>query len=314
VFGLVRDGEIRLSEVIRATPVDTQGVSYDQVPDLTPVVKHALTAFPYLVVETARDGGEISLYRVGSAAPDEEEHVQGDFTSDLHKPKRGGGWRNDHIQKHAEEDWKHNQAELAEAVDTLVQRYRPRLLVVAGDIRARQLLAEKLSHEARAILSIEPTDTEPADASDDRLNERIDAQVERIVRADEQAIADLIALHEGRGDNQAELTVGGVVNALAAAQVDTLLIDDSRLGDRELLALDDAPWIAATPEDALTASVVAAVPARVALLRAALLTDAHVYFTRPSGIDDEPLTLPAGAAVAALLRWPTGPAVPSAGG
>ncbi len=51
---------------------------------------------------------------------------------------------------------------------------------------------------------------------------------------------------------------------------------------------------------------------RSALLRAALLTDARVYFTREAGLDEHPLTLPGGAAVAALLRWQTGPAVPNA--
>jgi len=310
VLCVARRGEALLTEVIRSTPVDAESATYDRVPDLSPAVKHALTAFSYLVVETARDGGRVTLFQVGKAAPEASEYVEG-RTDTLHKPKRGGGWRNDHFQNHVEEIWKQTQSELATTIDQLVRRHRPRLLVVAGDIRARQLLAEELSSEAKAILIVEPTDTEPDGASDEKLTARIDAEIERIVRADEEAIADLIRLHEGRGDNLSERTVGGVVHALASAQVDALLIDDARLADRELLALDDAPWVASTPEDALTAGILAKVPARSALLRAALLTDARVYFTREAGLDEHPLTLPGDAAVAALLRWPTGPAVPN---
>ncbi|MGC5221508.1 hypothetical protein ACPW96_02790 [Micromonospora sp. DT81.3] len=311
VFSVVRGGEALLTEVIRSTPADAESVSFGRVPDLSPAVKHALTAFSYLVVETAREGGRVTLFQVGKAAPETSEYVEG-RTDSLHKPKRGAGSRNEHTQDHVEEIWKQTQSEVATTIDHLVRRHRPRLLVVAGDIRARQLLADELSHEAKAILVVEPTDTEPEGASDERLTERIDAEIERIVRADEEAITDLINLHEGRGDNLAELTVGGVVHALASAQVDALLIDDARLADRELLALDDAPWVASTPEDALTARILGRVPARSALLRAALLTDARVYFTREAGLDDHPLTLPGEAAVAALLRWQTGPAVPAA--
>lgn len=309
VFGVVRDGEVVLSEVVRTTPVDLESISYGPLPDLTPAVKHALSAFPYLVVETSREGGEISLYRVGVSASAAQQSVSGD-SDDIHKPKKGGGLWGDHIDRHVEEVWKRNQSELAAAVNAAVDRYRPRLVVVAGDIRARALLGDALSPAARAVLTTEPSDPVPFDASDARLAEWVDAEVERIVRDDEKSIADLIALHEGRGDNRAELTVGGIVHALESAQVDALLIDDAALGDRELLALDGAPWIATAPEDALTASIIAKVPARLALLRAALLTDARVYYTREAGLDDDPLTLPEGAAAAALLRWQTGPPVP----
>jgi hypothetical protein len=312
VFGVVRDGEVLFGDVIPSTPVDPEAVTYDRVPDVTPVVKHALLAFHYLVVETARDGGSVALHRVGRASADHEERVEGEYTGELHKPRRAGGWRNDHLQQHSEEDWKHNQSGLADAVNELVLRYRPRLVVVAGDIRARQLLTEKLSHEARAVLSIEPTDTLPPEASGSALEQHIDAEIERIVRTDEEAISELVSLHEGRGDKLAELTVGGVVHALASAQVDALLIDDGRLGDRELLALDDVPWVATAPEEALTASVIAKVPARLALLRAALLTDARVYYTSEAGLDDDPQGLPEDAPVAALLRWQTGPPNPVA--
>jgi hypothetical protein len=107
----------------------------------------------------------------------------------------------------------------------------------------------------------------------------------------------------GRGDGTAVSRVGEVVAALAAAQVDTLLLDPSAVDDRTLLALGDAPWVATAPEEALGAEVLAELPAASALARAALLTDARVVLASAGA-------LPGGTGLGALLRWPVGPARP----
>ncbi|WP_066038765.1 baeRF2 domain-containing protein [Herbiconiux solani] len=308
-FALVRDGEVVVEDLITATPLDQESVTYGPLPDLVPLLKHAADSFHYLVVETARDGATITLRRVGRAEPDQKTRQQG-RTDTLHASKSGGGWRQDYFQRHAEEIWRRTQSEVATTIDSLVQRYRPRLIVVTGDIRARQLLIDELSTEAQGVVRVQASDQEAEGADRSRLEAFIDEEIGAIIRADEEAVAELVREHEGRGDNRAELTVGGVVHALASAQVETLLIDESRLGDREVLALDGPPWVATAPEEALTAGILGSVPARLGLVRAALVTDARVFFARERGSDDEPVALPEGAAVAALLRWTTGPAVP----
>jgi hypothetical protein len=319
LYVLARDGELLLEEALPGIAVAPESVTFGPLPDLSPLLRMQPLDFAYLVVETARDGGEVRLYRAGSSRPESEEHVQG-RTDTLHKVRRGGDWRNDHFQNHTEEIWKQTQSQLASTVDEIVRQHGPRLIVVAGDIRARQLLEEQLSEASRAIVAVEPTNTRADGASDDALAQRIDAEIERVLAGDKRAVLDRIALHEGRGDNLVELSFGAIVHALASAQVETLVLDSDRLADREALALDAEPWIATAPEDALGAGVIATVPAQLALTRAALLTDATILFTDSFSATgtgdrsdaDDAVALPHDAAVAAILRWRTGPPVPGA--
>ncbi|MCU1544879.1 MAG: hypothetical protein JWM50_2744 [Microbacteriaceae bacterium] len=316
LYVLVKDGEILIEEVLPGIAGEQETVSFGPLPDLAPLLKMQPLEFCYLVVETARDGGEVRLFRAGSALPESLEHVQG-RTDTLHKVK-GGGWDHNHFQNHAEEIWRQTQSQLATTIDEIVRQRSPRLIVVAGDIRARQLLADELSEAARAILAVEPTNTRADGSTDEALPERVNAEIERVLASDKAALLDRLNLHEGRGDNLVELSYGAIVVALASAQVDTLILDSAKLSDREALALDAEPWVASAPEEALGVTVIASVPAQLALTRAALLTDATVLFTDtfpgadagdPES-DDRDVTLPRGASAAAILRWRTGPPVP----
>jgi hypothetical protein len=317
VFLLAKDGELLVEEAIPGIAVSPEIVSYGAVPDFTPLLRMQPLDFRYLVVETARDGGEARLYGAGSSRPETEEHVQG-RTDTLHKVKAGGEWRHDHFQNHAQEIWRQTQAQLASTVDGIVRDYAPRFIVVAGDIRARQLLADQVSEASRSILAIEPTNTRAEGSSDDALQARVEAEIERVLAADKQAVLDRLELHEGRGDNLVELGFGSVVHALASAQVDTVVLDLDRLAEREALALGAPPWIATAAEDALGADVIGTVPGYLAITRAALLTDARVLFadsftasgTRDRDEPDDAVRLPNDAEVAATLRWRTGPPVP----
>ncbi|GLK17785.1 Vms1/Ankzf1 family peptidyl-tRNA hydrolase [Herbiconiux flava] len=311
LFVLVHDGEVVVQALLPGRATEPEFVAYRPVPDLVPLLEHRPGDFAHVVVETARDGGEIRLYRLDETEPVVDEEHQG-RTDTLHKIRRGGGWRHHRLQNHTEEIWRRTQAELATTIDRVVHEHRPRLLTIAGDIRARQLLEGELSAESRAILTVVPVDTHADGASSEALDEHLDNEIARILADDKKAVLDLLALHEGRGDNRVESTLGGVVHALASAQVETLLIDAERLREHELLALATEPWVAAAPEDALGAEVLDRVPAPVALSRAAVLTDATVLFTdsreAPDAQDDVSGSLPSG--VAAVLRWRTGPPVP----
>jgi Bacterial archaeo-eukaryotic release factor family 2 len=338
-FILVQDGTVAVNQVLVGVPVEQEVVSYGPVPNVVPLLRHKPEGVSYLVVETSREGGEVRLYRAGEADAVSEDEVKGKSDRfSLHKAK-AGGWRQSHNQSHAEEVWKQTQSDLAASIDDIVRKHRPRLLVVAGDVRATQLLAEQLSSESQAILSVEPTNTRADGASDDALVDHINEELDRVLEEDTIDAVDKLAIHQGRGDNTVETSAGAIVMALASAQVDTLIIDTAKLGDNTLLALDAEPWIASAPEETLGAGVLGDVPAPVAMVRAAVLTDAKVLFVDPahSAEDDlaenahgndganadedvdtdtdensaaEAAELPEGVAVAALLRWRTGPPVP----
>jgi hypothetical protein len=338
-FILVQDGTVAVNQVLVGVPVEPEVVSYGPVPNVVPLIRHKPEGLSYLVVETSREGGEVRLYRAGVADAVTEDEVKGKSDRfSLHKAK-AGGWRQSHNQSHAEEIWKQTQSELATSIDDIVRKHRPRLLVVAGDVRATQLLAEQLSSESQAILSLEPTNTRADGASDEALVDHINEELERVLEEDTIDAVDQLAIHQGRGDNTVETSAGAIVMALASAQVDTLILDTVKMQDSTLLALDAEPWIASAPEETLGAGVLGDVPAPVAMTRAAVLTDAKVLFIDPAhsaeddiaegadangtpdadddvetdtdeGSDAEAAELPEGVAVAALLRWRTGPPVP----
>lgn len=334
-FILVQDGAVAVNQVLVGVPVEEEVVSYGPVPNVVPLLRHKPEGLSYLVVETSREGGEVRLYRAGEADAVTEDEVRGKSDRfSLHKAK-AGGWRQSHNQSHAEEIWKQTQSDLATSIDDIVRKHRPRLLVVAGDVRATQLLAEQLSTESQAILSVEPTNTRADGASDDALVDHINEELERVLEEDTIDAVDKLAIHKGRGDNTVETSAGAIVMALASAQVDTLILDTARIGDNTLLALDAEPWIASAPEETLGAAVLGDVPASVAMVRAALLTDAKVLFIDPAHTADDDIAddadanadedvdtdrdedsdvdaaeLPEGIPVAALLRWRTGPPVP----
>lgn len=311
-FVLVRQGVVELHEALSGVPLEPEIVGHFVIPDVVPLLKHQPEAMSYVVVETDRVGGEVRLYQVGQQIADAADHYEG-RTDSLHKPQ-AGGWRHDRFQHHVEEIWRQTQSQLAKKIDEVVRHYRPRLLVIAGDIRARQLLENELSFESQAILAVQAVNTRAEGSDESALNDFVAEHVERILTEVKASAVEQLELHRGRGDNTVEVTKGAIVQALAAAQVDTLILDTNKLRDREVLALDAEPWIAVAPEDALNATVLGSVPAQAALSRAAILTDAKIVFltTNDDPDDPNPVVLPDDAAAAALLRWRTGPPVPGA--
>jgi hypothetical protein len=300
-YVLVQGGEVVLSEVLPGPAKAADALGHGPVPDALPLLAHRPVDLTFLVVEVGRDGGGFRVYRFGHGEVQREQQVQG-RTDTLHKIQ-GGGWAHKRMQSHTEELWRQNVGELGDAIDSAVRRHRAGLVVVAGDIRARQLLELELSEETRGLLSVVPTDTRAPDAADDALVSQVEVALARVVAQRVHDALDLLRTHLGRGDGTAVSRVGEVVAALAAAQVDTLLLDPSAVDDRTLLALGDAPWVATAPEEALGAEVLAELPAASALARAALLTDARVVLASAGA-------LPGGTGLGALLRWPVGPARP----
>lgn len=292
-FLLLRDDEIVLDEVLPGEPRSAELVAVGALPSLVPLLLHRLDEFPYLVVEVSRIGGDIALRRTGAVAPDVTETLTG--RTDTVKKFHGGGWSHLRFQHHVEAIWKQNQSGLASEVDRLVLAHRPRLIVLTGDVHARQLLVEALSEAAKPLVAVFPRETRADGAEDSPLLEFTEAQVERVLEQELHDALDLYNGRIGRGDGTAERGVGPIVHALQQAQVDTLFVDPDALRDRTLLALEAAPWVATAPEETAGTAVVDTAPAVEALVRAALLTDATIRIVSSTALGSE---------AAALLRWP----------
>ncbi|MFJ4209451.1 Vms1/Ankzf1 family peptidyl-tRNA hydrolase [Paenarthrobacter sp. NPDC089675] len=301
-FVLVRQGEVVINEVLPGALVVPERVSKDDVPDLLPLLKHHPDGFAYVVVEASRDEGEIRLYRAGAPGVEASQHVQGDDDSIKKVPV--GGWSQGRYQRHTEEVWRRNADQVAEEVDKLVRERQAKLVILSGDIRARQLVADQLSEAAKAVLSTIDSHTLAPGSDREKFDDEVNSLVARQWAEEQRRLMDRLAEQEGQANSLSATGPGAVVHALQQAQVDDLVLDDGALADHTLLALSAEPWVATTEGEYLGADVVAKVSAPAALLRAAALTDARVQLV-PSG------ALPDGVQVAALLRWPTGPEVPA---
>lgn len=316
-FIAVRGGEVEVDEVVLGAIPRDGWAWHAPVIDPLPLLARDAFGFHALLVEAARDGAAIWHRRpdlehdpdapaVGEEAQqtDEPERVDGTSHGIVHKVP-SGGWAQLRYQHYVEDTWRSNERAVAERIGELVEQFHPRLIMVAGDVRAVELLSEELPEAAKAVLFSEQLEATAGDEQEE-LFRRFEEAVARVAAEDEDAaLQRIFTRSEGEGRSEA-LGIGEVVNALEQSQADTVLVTVPREAERthdeerRAIALDAQPWIASAPEQDFGAGELGIVPASVAIARAAVLTDARVMVVSPG-------ELPADAPAAALLRWPVGP-------
>lgn len=304
-FIAVRQGMTELSELLPGVEAQPELYAVGPIPDLLPLVKNRPESYPYVVAEVSRGDAEVRLHY---AAPDPHnppesvEEVQGE-TEHL-KKFQGGGWSHYRYQHRTEEIWRRNADDVATAVDKAVTESGARLVILAGDIRARGLVESELSKASQALVEHVDAHTHTGGDSPQHLDEAVSRIVAEKWAADQQEILDRLAIQEGQDNPESTTGTGSVIHALQQAQVDVLILNGDALASRTFLALDAEPWIATSDAESLGAGILGEAPGPAALLRAAALTDAGILLV-PGG------ALPEGVDVAALLRWPVGPGMPA---
>ena len=295
-----RDGDVVVDAAFPEPRVGPEEIGTAALPPLLPMLRHGAETAGYLVVEAARDGAHLTWGRA-DRQPEALDDVEGD--ADALSKVRGAGLAHSRYQRSAEENWKANQSEVAEAVDRVVRERQPAFVVIAGDVRARQLLQEQLAPASREI-AVEVDAHTAADGTDDAaLDRAITEAIADRIEGRAAAARDRAAAADGeRGARGTE----EVMAALQQAQVETLLLD-VRLweSDHTLDALETQPWVGDGRN--LDVGVVDRVSAPEALARAALLTDARVIVEEdePAG-EDEPRRLGEPDQPLAALRWSAG--------
>lgn len=300
---VVANGSVELDEFLPGPLALPEMTTVDKVPDLCPLLWHRPDDFAYVVAEVGRDGGEIHLRRANGLQDDDMTHIEGE-TENLKKVP-SGGWSQGRYQHRTENIWKANAADIAGEIDKVVRNCRARLLVVAGDIRARNLVAEQLSEQSKEILTIVESHSRTEGADKGAYAQEINKRVAECIARRQTQLLERLNNQKSRPNPESTEGIGSVVHALQQAQVDTLLLESAGLNGHRLLALGSEPWTAEVDGETAGAPVLGEVQAPSSLLRAAVLTDAEVALF-PSGALD-------GGPVAALLRWPVGPTVPVAG-
>lgn len=215
------------------------------LPSVGPLIEWAQMGAPHLLVLVDRAGADIiTVVRFQDADP---EAVEDDNPSDpdLRKSKPGG-WSQRRYQQRAENQWDRNAKQVADRVVELFDEVGARLVVAAGDERAMQLLREHLPERVLAFLA-EVDGGRNADGGKDSLAAEATRMVATAVAEDTVALLEKFKEEKGQGDRAAS-GVARVLEALAAAQVDVLLLaddpDDRRTAyfgpEPNMVSLDEA--------------------------------------------------------------------------
>lgn len=302
-YMLLREGEVVVDEVLLGRPAVDEVFHWGPVPDLVPLLRQRPTEFEVLVVEVGRDGGELRLQHASRGDIIAESSVEGE-SHEVNKVRAGdwGGFSEARIHRRSEGVWKQNTEEVADRIDQLVAERPLRLIVLAGDERARGLTLGQMSERARALVSVVDANTRGGGAGAG-LEQEVDARIAEVIARSHQDVLDRLHAQIGRSEGSATFGTRATVRALQRAQVETLVISGAADNGEEvrLLALDGEPWLSLGDSDTLGAGVLGEVPAPQAAVRAAVLTGARAVWLPAGGLPD-------GVRGAALLRWPNGSA------
>lgn len=233
---------------------------------------------PHLKVVTDRIGADISVVPAGAQEPRVRTVTGPDDEIERNAP---GGWSQPNFQRRAVDSWQHNAGAVAEAIQEELAAIRGRLVLLAGDVRACQLLSDRLGRLGvppviRNVPGVRNGDNSPA-SHQAAMEAAVKAYAEELERAVKERFS------ASRGPN------GTVINgsratlaALAAGRVASLLVVDDPADDRPAW-FDAEGWCSASRSDPRPPGARRGRLVDVAI-RAALLTDAAVCVLRP---DDE---------------------------
>jgi hypothetical protein len=235
--------------------------------DVRPLLSWLQRRPAYVLVVTDRTGADVTAVAEGAVDGSTRTVVGPDDEIERNAP---GGWSQPRYQRRAEDSWLHNAATVADAVTRTVRELRAGLVLVAGDVRAVQLLRDRLPSALRRDVHITHV---PGGRGNDGSAANRDQAVAAAVAAyaDDLVAADLHRL----ADASPGLAVNGAhdtLRALADGRVATLFITDDPDDDRPAWYTTDVRC-AAEPDH-----LSHAVPGRLpdVAVRAALLTDAKV--------------------------------------
>jgi hypothetical protein len=286
------DGRVLLDERLGDTP-RREAARWDAHPDLLPVLSALPGRVPHVVVLADRIGADITVASL-PGHPDYEDTVEGD-SFQVRKVKVGG-WAHHRYQHNAENKWIHNIDAIASDVDSLVKRLHPAFVLVAGDVRARQILSDRASEQLSERLVTMEEGGRAAGAD----REVIDRRAEELVAENEaREVARVLEQVEAASAHGLSVTgVPLVVEALRKGQVETLVLADEQDEDARLLVGGSPLELGVDQGDmeALGVQDVHSVPTGGALLAAAVASSAAVSVVPRSA-------LPGDIPAAAVLRY-----------
>jgi hypothetical protein len=284
------DGSVVLDEPLVDAPL-REVAEWSPRPNVMPVLRQLPGRVPHIVVVIDRVGADITyLGRPGQV--DDEKTIEGE-TFHIRKVKVGG-WAHDHWQNSAENQWEANAARAAELIASYVRRLSPRFVLIAGDVRARNILAGLASDLWKDLVVTMDEGGRAAGADREPIDRR---ENELVAEHEARECAEVLERVQAAAAHGLSVTgTDRVVEALRKNQVETLVLGDEP-GDGTLLVGGSPLELGVNQQDMDALGVHGeVVPADGALLAAAVATQAGVVVVPASA-------LPSESPVAAVLRY-----------
>ena len=261
------------------------------LPALVPILEWRQSYPTHVGVLADRAGADIFLSR--HDRPDVQREAGGD-DDPLHKAKPGG-WSQLRYQHRAENTWEHNADDVAAEITNLFDRSGARLVVVAGDVRAVQLIREALPERVAGRLEV-VDGGRSQDGSEDEFGAEVHGRLAGAVASDTVALLEKFREELGQDDRAVD-GPDATFAALAKAQVEVLLVHEDPDDERRALFGPDPTAIGLRAVDmtALGVDAPSEAPLVDVAVRAALGTGAGIRVV-PAG------QAPTGG-LGAILRW-----------
>src|SRR4051812_15719812 len=243
------------------------------LPAIGPLLEWHQQAVPHVVVTIDRQGADLLVFdRLGRESVRE---VDGD--SSVIRKSSPGGWSQRRFQQRAENTWEENAQTVARELRPVVDDIHARLVVVAGDERAVQLLRAHLDPDIDEIVQEIGGGRSP-DGSSDEIADESTRLAATVAAADTRTVLERFREERGQADHAAD-GPAPTIAALNEARVEILLIDGDVDRDESAWFGDDSIPIALSPETLHDLGVDNAqhAPLVDVLIRAALGTGARVW-------------------------------------
>lgn len=269
------------------------------LPRLLPLLLHERQPPPHLLVIADRIGADIHVMT------DDAERVTAVEGEDYPLRKvQAGGWSHRRFQQRAENQWEHNATLVATTVSRLATRHRAKLVLLAGDVRARAAISDHLpSGVRRMVIETEHGSRAPG-AAEAPLRDEAARLASDLSQRQHSEVTERFLADRGDPDRTAE-GLEQVIEAVRVHAVATLLLDpaaylDPGLPRRDLwVGVEEGTQLALskTELEKLGVEEYAADRADSALIRACMTTGADLELL----IGGDPVV---SDGVAAVLRYP----------
>ena len=207
-------------------PPPRDRASWASLPALVPMLAWRQSFPTHLAVRADRTGADLSVHR--HERPDVNREAGG-ATHPLAR-SAPGGWSQPRYQNRAENTWENNADDVAAEIVSLVDRFDPRIVVVAGDVRALELLSDALPPSVTERLEV-VRGGRADDGSDEGFAAAVRGRLAGAVATDTMRLLDKFREEQGQDDRAAD-GAAATLAALAQGQVEVLLVhedpDDER--------------------------------------------------------------------------------------